>query len=264
VFNLFFSVSAVYFMAKYLHNNKPTYLYLGSILIGFGFLCKYITLILIPIFLLTIILTTNIRSILNKEMFLAGIIFLLVVSVDILWNLQHRNTAGLYYTNFTDHIRRIGGIGLSRQPFVFYLRDFRNILYTYQGRQIFDPVVEYPAMNSLVGAVLLSGVAYSTFSYPLGRFYPKLDLMKQDKYIQIIIFLLIWFWCIFGFFLLIKPGIPKERMDPVVWFWVDMTLFPSAMLVGFLYSKMKGTLKIISIVLLALMTSYSIFNIIVW
>lgn len=237
------------------------FLYLGVILLGFGVLCKYIALILLPIFAFAIILTPNRKILLKKEIYLAFLIFLLVISIDIIWNINNQTTIGTSSANISDHIKRIGGIGLSRQPIVFYLRDFRNILYTHLGRDIFELAVEYQSMNSFIGAFYLLGIVYTSSLYLIGRIYPKVDILLQEKYSQFIIFLLIWFWSLFGFFLIIKPGTPKTGLDSVGWHWVDMTLFPAVIILAVLLSKFKGKLRYITYGLLILVTGYSLINI---
>ena len=91
---------------------------------------------------------------------------------------------------------------------------------------------EYPAMNALMGVGLLGGMGWIAASFVVRR----RTAGRRARAVQPPSFLLpllhLWFWSVLVFFMSIRPGVPKFRMDPVVWFWVDSTLLPAVLLVG--------------------------------
>jgi 4-amino-4-deoxy-L-arabinose transferase-like glycosyltransferase len=237
---LFFMLAAAYFLCELNRTRRLSHAFLTGSALGLGVLCKYLTVLLIPVWCLAAMLTKATNRIERRAVFVSALAFLAVISPDVLWTLSHPNTAGTPTANIGDHLQRIGGLGLSRHPLVFYLRDVRAYVYPILGLPMLDPGPEYPTMNAIMGIALLAGVSALTTFYVVRRNGAWLDARFGDGAAFAIRLLGLWFWMVLIFFMAIRPGTPKEGIDPVAWIWIDSTLFPAALLVGGAVPLLRG------------------------
>ncbi len=250
--NLLFVTGAVYAFSRFLATERPRYLYLAGASIGMAFYAKESTALLLPVFALTLLLSTYRRWLLTPQLYLAIAIYFLVISPDILWNLRaNPDTATVTYNNqtvgqatYSAHLRRVGGLGFSLYPSMFYLRSTVRSLYVrVTGNELRDETTEYWSVNPVIGVLLLGGVLITTF--------------RTERRDQLRIFLLVMFWAIFGFFTLIKRGDPPGRLDPVSWIWVEITIVPAIVLTGAQLFDVRGKWRgvVWTVALLALATA---------
>lgn len=128
---------------------------------------------------------------------------------------------------YATHLKRIGGLGISLYPSMFYFRGtIRSSYLRITGSPIRDNTAEYESVNPAIGLLLLGGVV-ATAIRPRGR-----DQLR--------IFLLLMFWGIFGFFTMIKPGDPGGRLDAVSWIWVETTMVAAVVLAGAQLANVSG------------------------
>jgi len=133
---------------------------------------------------------------------------------------------------YSAHLRRVGGLGFSLYPSMFYLRTpVRSVYARTTGTQLTDETTEYWSMNPAIGVLLLGAVLITT-----------VRPVRRD---QLRIFLLVMFWAIFGFFTLIRRGDPPGRLDPVSWIWVEMTIVPAIVLTGSQLSDIRGKWRVV-------------------
>lgn len=233
--NLLFVTASVYAFSRFLATERVRYLYLSGASLGFAFYCKESTALLLPVFALTLLVSARRRWLLSPHIYLAIATYFLVVSPDIAWNLRaNPASATVTYNDHTasqatyaTHLRRIGGLGFSPYPAMFYLHStLRNVSSRLTGTPLKDETSEYWALNVGVGILLLGAMVATT--------------RRAFGHDQLRIFLLVMFWAIFGFFTLIKRGTVTGRLDPVSWIWVEMTLIPAAVLVGARLADMTG------------------------
>lgn len=122
-FYLAFSLLAIYAFCRFLRTEKPHYLYITAVSAGLGFLCKETSSLLAPA-LLVVFCFRGYRSwFLRKEPYIAALLFLAVISPDLYWNLRHPagNVIAAEY-GYAQHLSRVGGLGYSVQPLIFYGR----------------------------------------------------------------------------------------------------------------------------------------------
>jgi 4-amino-4-deoxy-L-arabinose transferase-like glycosyltransferase len=233
--NLFFVVAAVYAFSRFVATERARHLYLAGASLGMAFYCKESTALLVPVFGLTLLLTTQRRWLLSPHIYLACATYFLVLSPDIAWNMRaNASTPTVTYNDrtvgqatYTTHLRRIGGLGLSPYPSMFYLHTTVSALhYRITGTELKDETAEYWAVNVAIGALLL-GAVVATTARPLGA-------------ARLRIFLLVMFWSIFGFFTVIKRGTVTGRLDPVSWIWVEVTLIPAVAMAGVWLARLSG------------------------
>jgi 4-amino-4-deoxy-L-arabinose transferase-like glycosyltransferase len=233
--NLLFVTGAVYAFSRFLASERPRYLYLAGASMGLAFYCKESTALLLPVFAFTLLVSKQRRWLLKPQVYLACVIWLLVVSPDIAWNLRNNTaTAKVTYNNqtvgqatYATHLRRIGGLGVSLYPSMFYFRGtVRSSYLRITGRPMRDNTAEYESVNPAIGLLLLGSVV-ATAVRPRGR-----DQLR--------IFLLLMFWGIFGFFTMIKPGEPGGRLDAVSWIWVETTMVAAVVLTGAQLANVSG------------------------
>src|SRR5262245_34630657 len=128
--NLLFVTGAVYAFSRFLATERPRYLYLAGASVGLAFYCKESTALLLPVFALTLLLSKYRRWLLRPQIYVAIAIYFLVISPDVIWNLRaNPDTVTVTYNNqtvgqatYSAHLRRIGGLGFSLYPSMFYLR----------------------------------------------------------------------------------------------------------------------------------------------
>ncbi len=100
----------------------------------------------------------------RKEPYIALLIFLVLISPDIYWNVKHPDTT-VPTLNYAGHLSRIGGIGFTFHYFLFYGRDAIRGAYHLLGWRLKEYMSEYPSMNTLFGAILLVSVVLTTSHY---------------------------------------------------------------------------------------------------
>jgi 4-amino-4-deoxy-L-arabinose transferase-like glycosyltransferase len=233
--NLLFVTGAVYAFSRFLASERPRYLYLAGASLGLAFYCKESTALLLPVLAFTLLISKQRRWLLKPQVYLACVIWALVISPDLAWNLRsNAATPKVTYNNqtvgqatYATHLKRIGGLGLSLYPSMFYFRDtVRSSYLRLTGSPMRDNTAEYESVNPAIGLLLLGSVL-ATAVRPRGR-----DQLR--------IFLLLMFWGIFGFFTMIKPGDPGGRLDAVSWIWVETTMVAAVVLAGAQLANVSG------------------------
>jgi len=224
---LLFTGSAIYAFGRFISTERPGYLYAAGAALGMAFYAKEHAALLVPVFLLMLLHARYRRWFRRPHVYLAGALFALVIGPDLLWNL--RASEGLEQATYADHLQRIGGIGFSPYPFMFYARDAVQWLYSgVTGRRLLDPTAEYLSVNPAIGLLLVGAVLTTTIQ----RRTPESNR-----------FLLLVFWGVFGFFASIRPGGTPKDLDPASWIWVDVTLVPAVILAGALLAGATGRLR---------------------
>ena len=233
--NLLFVTAAVYAFSRFLASGRPRYLYLAGVAMGLAFYCKESTALLLPVFAFTLLISKQRRWLLKPQVYLACAIWALVISPDLAWNLRsNAATTKVTYNNqtvgqatYATHLKRIGGLGISLYPSMFYFRGtVRSSYLRLTGSPMRDNTAEYESVNPAIGLLLLGSVV-ATAIRPRGR-----DQLR--------IFLLLMFWGIFGFFTMIKPGDPGGRLDAVSWIWVETTMVAAVVLAGAQLANVSG------------------------
>ena len=171
---------------------------------------------------------------------MACLTYVLVISPDIVWNLRANPDTTVTYNErtvgqatYATHLRRIGGLGLSPYPSMFYLRPtVKALAVGLTGNELKDETQEYWSVNVAIGALLLAAVIVTT--------------IRTTSPDQLRVFLLVMFWAIFGFFTLIKRGAVTGRLDPVSWIWVETTIVPAVVLAGARLADISGTWRLVS------------------
>jgi len=224
--NLLFVTGAVYAFSRFLATERPRYLYLAGASVGFAFYCKESTALLIPVFALTLLVSKHRHWLLKPQIYLACVTYVLVISPDIAWNMRANPGTTVTYNDrtvgqatYATHLRRIGGLGLSPYPSMFYLRPtVKAVALNLTGSELKDETQEYWSVNVGLGILLLGAVLATT--------------VRRASPDRLRLFLVVMFWAIFGFFTLIKRGAVTGRLDPVSWMWVETTIVPAVVLTG--------------------------------
>ena len=224
---LFFVAAAVYAFSRFLTTERARYLYLTGASIGLAFYCKEHALLLVPVFTAVLLRRVYRRWFLSPHAYLACAVLVLIIGPDLLWNVRTdpdnaRVTYGgktLGQATYSAHLRRIGGIGLSPYPLVFYANGPTTALHrTLMGSELDNVSIEYRSVNAGLGLLLLGSVLLTTF--------------RPREHGAVRALLLVMAWGIFGFFTLIDKGDPPFRLSPVSWVWVEATLLPTVILAG--------------------------------
>ncbi|MGE5263673.1 MAG: glycosyltransferase family 39 protein [Acidobacteriota bacterium] len=224
IFYFLFVMAALYAFSRFLKTRRPRYLYWATGWLGVAFLCYEISALLVPVFVLTLLVLPEYRVwFKRKEPYLAGLVFLLVILPDLAANFI---VPGTTLATYGDHLSRIGGVGFTPHYLNFFLRDGVRALYNWMGRELYDKAAGYPTMNLVFGVILLGGVLIETLRW-----------RKQEPILK---FLILSFWLVLAFFVLVRPGSARNRLDPVLWLWVGVTLLPACLIVARLFSDLRG------------------------
>jgi len=227
---LFFLAAAVYGFGRFVDAQRAVYLYGAGVALGLAFYCKEQAALLLPVFLLMLLQPRYRHWFRRPHVYLACALFFLVIAPDLLWNVRAAEDIG--QATYADHLQRIGGLGFSPYPLMFFARDVTKWVYRFiTGTALLDPTAEYWSMNPALGVLLLGSVLVAT----IGR--RAADSSR---------FLLLLFWCVFGFFTSIRPGDPSKNLDPASWIWVDVTLFPTVILAGALLADARGRRRVVT------------------
>lgn len=214
--------SAIYAFSRFLAVQRAGYLYAAGALTGLAFYCKEHTVLLLPVFFLTLLHPAYRKWLAKPHPYLAAAVFALVISPDVVWNIRtypeevlvHYSDQTAVQATYANHLRRVGGLGFSPYPSMFYARPV--VLSAYQavtGEELKDETREYSSLNPVLGALLVGAVLLATFR-------PR----RRDA---LHVFLVLLFWVVFGVFTLIKKGDPPGRLDPVSWIWVEVSMLPA-------------------------------------
>jgi 4-amino-4-deoxy-L-arabinose transferase-like glycosyltransferase len=239
--NLLLVTGAVYAFSRFLATERAIYLYAAGASAGLAFYCKESTGLLLPVFFVTLLISTHRRWLMRPQVYLAVAIYALVISPDVLWNLRtNPDTATVTYNDETHgqatyaaHLRRVGGLGLSPYPSMFYFRGpVRSVYARVTGAELKDETTEYWSVNPAIGALLVGAALITTFG----------SVSREP----LRIFLLVMFWGVFTFFSLIKRGDPPGRLDPVSWIWVEITIIPAIVLAGARLADLTGKRRLLA------------------
>jgi 4-amino-4-deoxy-L-arabinose transferase-like glycosyltransferase len=239
--HLLLVTSTIYAISRFLRLQRPLYLYLGALSLGLAFYCKEHSALLLPVFFVTLLHPRYRHWFRSPHPYLACALFVLLLGPDLYWNATtDRGTARIDYgtqvagyANYRSHLQRIGGLGFSLYPSMFYAR--HTVMSAYlgaTGRELRDETAEYRSMNTAIGVLLCGGVLLATFGAG-----PRHDMRR---------FLLILFWGVFGFFTFIGRGDPPGRLDPVSWIWVEATMLPAVILAGATLAGTTGNSRILA------------------
>lgn len=235
--HLFFATLAIVAVARFLDAQRPGYLYLAGAALGLAFYCKEHSALLLPVFFIVLMVTGHRRWLRSVHPYAALGVFVLVVSPDLLWNVRSPGETLVGYGDQTarqatygSHLQRIGGLGLSPYPSMFYARSAVIPLHeAMTGRTLTDETPEYDAINPALGVLLVGAVLLTTLGRPAA---PATMLLVAV------------FWSIFAFFTFITKGNPPGRLDPVSWIWVEITLVPAVILGGLRLADAKGAWRV--------------------
>ena len=248
---LFFDLAALYAFALFLRTQRAPYLYVSGLSVGLAFYCKESSVLLLPVFLVTVISTPHRRWLRSPHPYLACVVFAALLAPDIYWNLTtNRETARATYSKepvgyatYKSHLQRIGGLGFSPYPSMFYARGpIMSLHLAVTGTELKDETPEYHSIDPALGALLFCAVIVTT----VGR--------RRDDLQRL---LLILFWGLFGFFTLIAKGDPPGRLDPVSWIWIEATMLPAVVLTGARLAESSGVRRVVAWTLAAGLLAYA-------
>jgi hypothetical protein len=223
---LLFVTATLYAFSRGLVTGRARYFYAAGAAAGLAFYSKEHAVLLLPALFLTLLLPRNRHWLRRPHPYAACALFALLIAPDALWNLRaNPDVDRVTYGNrdqaqatYASHLKRIGGIGLSPYPLMFYARAPVGAVYArVTGGPLDDNTPEYQSMNVAIGVLLLASVLVTTVR-PAAP-----DPLRG--------FLLLAFWCTFGFFTLIRRG-DSPGLDPVSWIWVDATMVSASVMAG--------------------------------
>lgn len=323
-FYLLFAMLAMYAFSRFIDAEKPGYLYLAGASIALGILCKYLSGLLIPVFITVLFLPKYRHWLRRKEPYIAFLIFFVIITPDLFWNIRSLSIEGIQLEqmeepaqgslNIRDHFFRGGGPGFNSHHFLFFVRGAVRKVFSLIGWGApHEWAGEYPSMNSLFGLILFGGVLLMTLREkrqdPILRYLEPLFyvaigfvvlisiklrspntasgchlmnflcglvlfggmlliILRDKRQEDILRFLMVSFWVVFGFFVLIRPR-PSQfpfviGPDPVAWHWVDMTLLIAALLVGHYLSGLQEKWRFICYSTTGAATLYAVVRVLVF
>jgi 4-amino-4-deoxy-L-arabinose transferase-like glycosyltransferase len=243
-------VLAVYGLSRFLAHQRPAHLYVVAVSLGLAFYSKEHAALLMPLAALTLVRPAYRGWLRTRHPYLAGALFLALLVPDIVWNVraEREPTVTSYgaqpanYATYASHLERIGGLGLSPYPLMFYARSVVQTSHrALFGTELRDETPEYASLNPVLGLVLFASVVAATLRRP--RDEVQLSLLPL-------------FWGVFLFFTLIEPGDPPGRLDPVSWIWVESTLVPAVILTAGGLARVGGRWRLLAWGVVAIALAY--------
>lgn len=239
--HLFLVASALYLFSRFLATDRAAYVYAAGGVAGLAFYCKEHSALLLPVFFLTLLMAPYRERWRRPHVYLACAAFVLVITPDVLWNVRtDPRTARVAYidqpvthSTYRNHLARVGGLGLSPYPAMFYGREVVQAAHVAAtGRLIQDDTPEYRSVNPAIGILLLAGVILTTARRSTRNEFGGL--------------LVVAFWFVFLFFTLIKRGESVGRLDAASWIWVESTLIPATLMTGARLADLSGATRAIA------------------
>lgn len=239
--HLFLVASALYLFSRFLATDRAAFAYAAGGAAGLAFYCKEHSALLLPVFFLTLLRAPYRARLRQPHVYLACAAFVLVILPDVLWNLRtNPQTARVAYSDqavshatYRNHLARVGGLGLSPYPSMFYGRDAVQAAHVaVTGRPIEDDTPEYQPMNPAIGILLLAGVVLTT--------------ARRSTREAVGGLLVVAFWFVFLFFTFIKKGESVGRLDPASWIWVESTLISATLMTGARLAELSGLTRVVA------------------
>ncbi|MCD4779814.1 MAG: glycosyltransferase family 39 protein [Candidatus Omnitrophica bacterium] len=221
-----FASAGIYLFYRGLEEKSKQKIYGSGFFVGLAFLSSEISALLIVAFALFLLCSKYRFWFKRKEIYFAALIFFVVISPDICFNITNQTPDHDGLVNYLDHFKRIGRIGFSIHPFAFYFSDFYNGLLTPRGLwENMSP--EYPAPNGFWGFLCFAGTIFALF-------------VKKQPLEKI---LLIIFFLVFGILLFLTwvPDDPvwEAGLVKVEWVWCAITLIPALLLTAHKIAQIK-------------------------
>ena len=227
VFYLLFSLLALGAFLRFLEDPRARWLLLAGALTGLGYLCNERAGLLVPLWCLALLLTGNARWLLRWPTWAALTLFLVCFALA-------RTQAGS-----GGQLERISGLGLTPQPLAFYGKDAVRSLLVLVNVGFKDWAPEYPAMNAVLGAGLLLGVAIALV----------LRRLRSDPAVRTCLAL---FVLVMALLLFVSTTYNEEaNLAPQAWYWADLSLLPAALLAGIVAARSGWAGKVVAVVVVA-------------
>lgn len=235
---LSFAALTIYLVTRAFDRDEPRTVYWASLSAGLAYLAYEIAILMLPAFALALLWSSTHRKwLLRREPYLGVLIFMVVISPDVLSNLTAPVVEGAAAN--ADHLNRIGGLGFTKHYLRFFAGDFVQWVYDVTGRELFHPGwnptrfrhpnQEYVTMNTGLGVVLLGACAYG------------LTQMRQLRASER--WWLALFWFVLLFFTLVRPG-QSPGLDPVAWWWVSILVIPGSVVAGRYLATMPARFRL--------------------
>jgi 4-amino-4-deoxy-L-arabinose transferase-like glycosyltransferase len=250
---LFLVTSSVFVFSRFLVTERPGYLYATAAAAGLAFYCKEHAVLLLPVFFAMLLTTRYRRWLRSPHPYLAVAVFAMAIGPDLLWNLRadperarvSYGDATLGQATYAAHLQRVGGIGFSPYPAMFFAHGpMMRVLSYVEGEELTDITPEYHAVNPVIGLLLVASVVMTIFA-PAGYDPRRL-------------FLLFLACGIFAFFTLVKRGDPPFRLAAVSWVWVEATLVPAVILAGGWLAGLTGRRRALGWIVAAVALVYAV------
>jgi 4-amino-4-deoxy-L-arabinose transferase-like glycosyltransferase len=232
--HLLLVATAMYAYGRFVRTQRPAFIYAAAASAGLAFYAKEHSALVMPIFFVALLATSQRRWLRTPHPYLASVLFVVCIAPDLYWNYKTPPDTVVNYSGeevrrarYGDHFRRFGGLSLSPYPAMFYAKPLAQAAARgLTGSTPPDYTREYRSINPFLGVMLL-GAVVST----IAAWRARDDLQR---------FLAIQFGFVFVFFSLIQPGNPPGRLDAASWIWVETTLLPAVVLTGARLAETTG------------------------
>lgn len=182
-----------YFLIRYIHSAKNSYLYLGSLVIAIGFLNKYTICFLLAGFLVALLISKQRTLFLKPAFYMAIGIILLLILPNLFWQYQQGFPVITHMQELTERqLVNVDRIAFLREQCIFFLPSFFIIPAGMAGLIFYKPfkpyrIIGYNYLITLILFIYLQGKPYYAMSlYPvwigLGAVFLEYLLRKGWSY----------------------------------------------------------------------------------
>lgn len=142
--DIFFWTLTYYAIIKYTNTNNSKWLYVMAFALGFGFLSKYNIAFLIVGLFGGLLLTRERKIFLNKNLYLAGLIALLIVLPNILWQINnHFPTLHQLDELSRTQLVNVKRIDFMKDQLMFFVNSLFIIIIAFVGFVVYPPFKKY-------------------------------------------------------------------------------------------------------------------------
>lgn len=172
-FEVLIWTTVYYLVIRYIQSEHPKWLYWSAIAFAFGFLNKY-NISFMVIGLLPALLLTQWRSVLlKKHLYLAGLLALVLISPNLIWQYQHNFPVFYHMRLLAEHqLVNVDRFDFVKQQFVFFMGSLVVLLAGFASLGFYKPLRSFRVLLWALGFTLALFIFLKAKSYYAIGLYP--------------------------------------------------------------------------------------------
>ncbi|WP_162427744.1 glycosyltransferase family 39 protein [Pontibacter pudoricolor] len=164
-----------YLFIRFLHTQQAKWFYWLGAVIGFGFLNKYTILFLVAGLALALVLSPYRKLFLQRELYIAGLIALIIASPNIVWQLQHNFPVVAHMQELkATQLNNVKPTDFLQDQVLFFIGSVFLVLGALAAFIVYPPFKPYRFIGICFIVVMLLFLVFKAKSYYTIGLYPVL------------------------------------------------------------------------------------------